>query len=300
MTVLSTIAPQAERPSMHETRHARRLTSLWALYVLAVRQYLHGKRWMVMGLLFLLPAALALVIRRTSPDAPSLDIEFFMAFMFIPQALLPLGALIYASGMIQDELEEQTITYPLMRPIAKWAFYLVKLAATLTTVVILTAIFTSVTYAAVYAGSATPPAEALHRCLIAMCLHGMAAGAYCCLFALISMLTRRSLIAGVFYSALVEGLLANLPMSVRLLTVIYYSRLIAYRALSFVTQNPWGTENPAADVWQFDVINDPLLKQHPSTPACITILLAGSLLCALSGALICWRREFYVKTPEKN
>ena len=40
-------------------------------------------------------------------------------------------------GIVQDEQEEQTMTYLLIRPIPKWALYSVKLLATLTTTVIL-------------------------------------------------------------------------------------------------------------------------------------------------------------------
>src|SRR5947208_14371184 len=90
------------------------LTSLWTLYLLTLRQHLRGKRWIVMAVLFLLPAALAIVVRATAPDAPYIFIEFVFAFMFIPQALLPLVALLYASGVIQDDVEEQTITYLLI------------------------------------------------------------------------------------------------------------------------------------------------------------------------------------------
>ena len=75
-----------------------------------------------------------------------------MAFMFIPQALLPLVALVYATGIIQDEQEEQTLTYLLVRPIPRWAIFMVKLLATLTTTVLLTAVFTALTYVAVYIG----------------------------------------------------------------------------------------------------------------------------------------------------
>ena len=78
--------------------------------------------------------------------------------MFIPQAMLPLVALVYASGIVRDEQEEQTITYLLIRPIPKWAFYSVKLLATLTTTVVLTAALTALVYAAIYVG-ATPSGE---------------------------------------------------------------------------------------------------------------------------------------------
>src|SRR5437660_477854 len=113
-------APTLDRPG------GSPLTSLVALYSLTVRQHLHGKRWIVLGVLFLTPAALAAVVRATAPDVPALVLEFLFVFMFIPQALLPLVALLYGSGIIQDEQEEQTLTYLLMRPISKWAIYLVK------------------------------------------------------------------------------------------------------------------------------------------------------------------------------
>jgi ABC-type transport system involved in multi-copper enzyme maturation permease subunit len=58
-----------------------------------------------------------------------------IAFMFIPQAILPLLALVYASGIVRDEQEEQTMTYLLICPIPKWALYLGKLFATLTTTI---------------------------------------------------------------------------------------------------------------------------------------------------------------------
>ncbi|HKB41679.1 MAG TPA: ABC transporter permease, partial [Gemmataceae bacterium] len=129
------------------------LVPMWALYWLTVRQHLHGKRWIVIGVLFLLPAGLAVLIRSTATNVPPIAIEFLLAFMFIPQALLPLVALVYATGIIQDEQEEQTLTYLLTRPIRRWAIYLIKLLATLTTTIVLTAVFTALTYVAVYIGN---------------------------------------------------------------------------------------------------------------------------------------------------
>ena len=111
--------------------------------MLTLRQHVHGKRWLVMGLLFLLPAALAVLCGHSADrQPPPSHWSSSLALMFIPQALLPLVALLYASGMVQDEQEEQTITYLLVRPIPKWALYLVKLLATLTMTVCLVTIFT--------------------------------------------------------------------------------------------------------------------------------------------------------------
>src|SRR4051812_39800571 len=97
-----------------------RLTALAALYTLTLRQHLHGKRWLVLGILFLAPAVLAGVVRLTAEDVPPLALEFMFVFLFIPQALLPLVALLYGSGIVQDEQEEQTFTYLLIRPMPRW------------------------------------------------------------------------------------------------------------------------------------------------------------------------------------
>lgn len=274
------------------------LTAMAALYRLTVRQHLHGRRWMVMTLLFLLPAGLAVLIRATAPDAPSIGIEFIIAFFLIPQALLPLIALVYASGIIQDEQEDQTLTYLLVRPISRWAIYVVKLLATLTTTVVLTAIFTVLTYATIYLGSGSGFGDVARRCLTAIGIHGLAVVTYCCLFGLIGLYTRWALVAGILYTAVVEGLLANLPFGLRFVTVIYYARVIAYRSLDFTFTEHGRTEDLAAAAWQFDVANDPGLEAHPALTSCLLILAAAAVGCAILGALMCYRREFHVKTPE--
>jgi ABC-2 type transport system permease protein len=276
------------------------LTSLWTLYILSLRQHLRGKRWIVATLLFLLPSALAVVIRATSKDAPPLFLEFLFAFMFIPQALLPIVALLYASGVIQDEQEEQTITYLLIRPIPKWALYVIKMLAAITTTIALTTIFTALTYTAIYYGATAKPPDLLHRCFLAIELHCLSVFAYCCLFGMISLTTKRTLVVGIIYAAVVEGLLANLPLSIRLITVIYYARVIAFRTMQFVVNGPGGPQNLAADAWQIDINNDPKLLEHPDVSTCIQVLLISSLVFTIIGAFLCWRKEFYVKTPEKS
>jgi ABC-2 type transport system permease protein len=274
--------------------------ALATLYVLTLRQYFHGKRWVVVALLFLLPAGLAVLLRTTARDVPPMGLEFALAMMFIPQLLLPLVALLYASGMIQDEQEEQTITYLLIRPLPKWAIYIVKLLATLTTTVVLTGFFTLLTYGVIYVGAEQPPEGVFVRGLKAAGIHSLAMIAYCSIFGLMSLITKRTLVIGIVYVALVEGVLANLPFGIRLLTVIYYARLIVYRTLPFIVKGPHGgTENVTAIAWQLDVDNDPNLLEHPQLSTCYTVLLATSLACAIVAAWLCSRREFHVKTPEK-
>jgi ABC-2 type transport system permease protein len=251
--------------------------------------------------LFLLPAGLAILLRATSPDVPRALLEFLLAMMFIPQVLLPLTALMYASGIIQDEQEEQTITYLLVRPIPKWAMYTVKLMATLVTAVVLTVVFTALTYAAIFIGGDARMEEIPLRFLKTASIHSLAVVAYCSLFGLMSLITKRVLVVGIIYMVVVEGLMANLPFGIRLMTVIYYTRMIAYRSMEFILINPSGQpQNMAADAWQLDLRRDPELLEHPDLNTCLAVLLIGSLVCTILAALLCTQREFHVKTPEKD
>lgn len=274
------------------------LAPLVALFHLSLRQHLHGKRPLVMLLFLLLPACIALVFRSTLLNSSGGVLEFSFVFMLIPQALLPLIAMVYVLGVVQDEQEGQTITYLLVRPIPKWGLYFVKLLATTMMAVVLTAALTVLVYAAIYLGSHAQHDIPL-RCLKAVAIHSLTVTAYCCLFGLISLLTRWTLVTCVVYTAVIEWLFANLPFSIRLITVIYYARLIAYRSMSFIVDAGGRHFDIAADPWQLSARTDPGLLEHPQLSTCLIVLLVGSLVCALLGAFVCSQKEFYVKTPEQ-
>jgi hypothetical protein len=138
------------------------------------------------------------------------------------------------------------------------------------------------------------------RCLQAIGIHCLAVASYCCLFGLMSLLTKWILVVGILYTALFEGLVANMPFGIRLVTVIYYTRVITYRALEFLDQTPRGKQNISAEAWQFDIKTDPNLLEHPQISTCLIVLLAASFVCTVLAAFICSQREFHVKTPEKN
>jgi ABC-2 type transport system permease protein len=305
MTTAATLHTDEERrpESAAESGDVRAslLQSCWTLYFLTLRQHLHGRRWMAVALLFLLPVGLAILIRATSVNTPSMLLEFVLSWMLIPQALLPLVALLYASGIVQDEQEEQTITYLLIRPIPKWLLYAVKMFATWTTTVVLVVILIMLTFAAIYAGAELDVATASVRCLKTASILALAVITYCSLFGAMSLLTKRTLIVGIVYTAVVEGLLANLPLSLRWGTVVYYTRLMAYRTLDFVVN--WrhgGQDDLAAEAWQLYTETDPTLAEHPQLSTSIIVLISASLICTALAGWLCSRREFHVKTPEKE
>jgi ABC-2 type transport system permease protein len=294
-SAFDTIRSAEDRELSEQQARPSGLIAIWTMYVLTVRQHLHGRRWLVMALLFSLPVGLTILIRATAHNVPSMVVEMVIAFMLIPHALLPIVALTYASGIIRDEQEEQTLTYLLIRPIPRWAIYTVKLLATLTTTVVLTSVFTALTFVAIYAGSDKPFDEVALRCLKTIAMHDLAVITYCCLFGLISLLTNWTLIVGIVYTVIFEGLIANLDFGIRLMTVIYYCRAIAYQSMQFKVTTHGHTEDLAADAWQID---PKLVHEMISVQTSITVLVVASLVFVAIGSLLCARREFHVKTPE--
>ena len=292
---------RAEYAASDAEHRTSRVGAWWTLYWLTLRQHLHGKRWMAVALAFILPAGLAILIRSANPEVPTRFVEFGMLWVLIPQALLPLVSLLYASGIVQDEQEEQTITYLLTRPTPKWLIYVIKLAATWTTTVVLVIALTALTSAAIYAGTDADIRETTLRCSKIAAILSLAAITYCSIFGLMSLITKRTLIAGVLYTAVVEGLLANLPLSLRWGTVLYHTRIIAYRTLEFVASWPGGRqEDPASGAWSLNADTDPTLAEHPTLRTSLLILLGTSIVCAALAAWLCSQREFHVKTPEKE
>jgi ABC-2 type transport system permease protein len=260
------------------------LGALAALLVLALRQYAHGRRLLVLALLFALPSVLAATLNLAAPQPPEPGaLEFAFAFNLIPHALAPLAALLYAAGIIRDEAEEQTLTYLLMRPLPRWALYVVKLLAALLVTCLLTGVFTIGTFAVIAATASAPPADGLiGRALTTAGALALAQFGYCALFGLAGLITRWALLAGIVYIILFEGLLASFDTLARRLTVMYYFRVLILRWL----------DPEHAQPWQVD------LATAPEAQTCVLTLLTTGLVLTVSAAVLFTLREFRMKTPE--
>jgi ABC-2 type transport system permease protein len=271
--------PTAELPARHTFRPA----ALAALFGLTLRQYVRGRRLLILSLLFLLPSVLAAVTRLLPHPPEPEHMEFVFVLNFIPHALAPLVALLYAAGMIQDEVEEQTLTYLLLRPLPRWALYLAKLAAAWLVTAVLTGVFTTLALAVVWWGQPELWGDVLPvRAAKVAGLLALAQFGYCALFGALGLFTRRSLLVGLAYIVAFEGLLANVRIVARQLTVMYYFRVLAVHWLDPAGQKAWGIDLDAA----------------PAAAGCVQVLLIAGAVLALLGTLMMTRREFRMKTPE--
>ncbi len=260
--------------------------ALASLFVLTLRQHVRGRRLLVLGLLFALPGALAAVVNLLSRFPPGTEhLQFAFVFNLIPHALAPLAALLYATGVIRDEVEEQTLTYLLLRPVPRWAIYVVRLLATLLLISALTAVFTAITFAAIALTAHEPLNLPLvlraARTFVALAL---AEAGYCGLFGLMGLLMQRSLFVGVAYIFLFEGMLASLDTVARRMTIMYYFRVLILRWLQPASGGEWA-------------IN---LTSAPTAATCALTLLGIGLALTVASAFIFAGKEFRMKTPEGN
>lgn len=263
-------------------------SAIAGLFALTLRQHTHGRRVYVLAVLYLLPCALAVLLRSLPHPAPAEALEFALIFGLLPHALAPLTALLYAAGVVTDEVEEQTLTYLLLRSVPKWKLYVTKLLATLVVTVVLVAVAVLALYTAIYIGTPGFWTDIMPRAWKAVAVMGMAQVGYCALFGFLGLFTRRSLMAGVGYIIVIEGILAGIEFAGRALTVVYYVRTLVLRWLDLPRehvrryQESWGMEDMTA---------------LPSAGSCVLTVLGLSVLVTLISARWFARSEYRVKTP---
>jgi ABC-2 type transport system permease protein len=265
-----------------ELRHRPNLSGLGALFCFTMRKHTRGWRLPLLGVLFALPAVVAVCARLAQPPAPVDLLEFLLVFTVFPHVLVPLTALLYASGIVRDEVEEQTLTYLLVRPLPRRAIYVTKLLATLLVAVIFVGLFTLVTYLAIFLGAPGVTAHFLmERVMKLIGLFSLSLTVYYCIFGYMSVFATRALVAGIAYIILLEDLLVEQDFAVRYLTVVYYFRTLSAR---------WLGINYAG--WNLNV------GDSPSAGACVLVLGIASLVATVLAASDFARREFRMKTPE--
>lgn len=277
---MSAIIPPAPSPISLSRRVD--LSALGALFALSVERLIRGRRLLVLVVLLLLPTVLTLLARQYAPRFDAAEAEEVFVFYMIPQVLLPLTLLVFASGIVQDEVEEQTLTYLLIRPLPRWAIYLIKLVAVVVVSAAVVALGTIAVLLALHWGSDGLWGEVFPERAAQICgLFTLASLAYGSLFGCLSLIVRRSMSLGIAYILVFEGVFANVDFVVRKATVMYYVRVLSERWLGL-----------AVESWSLDMATAP-----GGRAALLTLLIASAVAMALA-AILFTVREFRLKTPE--
>jgi len=263
-------------------RRVVNLSALMTVVRITVARQTRGGRLLVIALLFSMPIVMAILIRQYQTPYRADESEQVLIFGLIFQALIPLTALIFAAGMVQDDVEEQTLTYLLVRPVPRWLIYLCKLAATFSVALLRGLIFMTATLVLIYWGDASLWKSIVPgRALLIAALLALSVLAYVTIFGALSLWVRRTMAVGAIYIVIFEGVLANIDFVFRYGTVMFFVRVLSVRWLDL----------PGAD-WSID----PTVV--PAASTCLITLLSTSAVFAILGAVTFSMREFRVKTPE--
>jgi ABC-2 type transport system permease protein len=256
--------------------------AIWTVVRMTVARQSRGRRLLVIAMLFTIPILIAVLARQYDVNYKADEVENVLIFGMIFQALVPLTALLFASGMVQDDIEEQTLTYLLIRPVPRWMIYLAKLMATFLVAVVRAVLFTTATLIVIHWDDANLwKTVVLGRAPLIAALLALCLSAYVAVFGGLSLWARRTLVIGAIYIVVFEGVLANIDFVVRSATVMYYVRVLSVRWLDL----------PGSD-WSIDLVT------APTAATCVITLLSATAILAILGAWSFSIREFRVKTPE--
>lgn len=233
----------------------------------ALREAFSGRRRYGLALLALMPAAIALALRRWSEASAQAE-STFVIFVVGVGIVVPLMALWIGVATLREELISGTIVHLVTRPVGRAQLLLTRLVGAALATWLLAAIGLTLVF------PATGHLET-DMLLWAWIVTGLASLAYTSLFALLGALTDRAVLAGLAYIFAWENVVASSPFLFRYATVAYWVRSI---------------------VEAQGLVSGGLLAGEIAEPATMTssilALLAIAAAAGLVGALWFRRREF--------
>lgn len=196
-------------------RHSVELT----LARLAFKQFLSGRRVLLMGVLAALPVVLALMMNADGTDPKEILEDFTGLFQnVLVGVLLPIVALILGTSVFGAEVDDGTITYVLGKPVPRWRIVVTRIVAAGTATAAVLVPSTLLAGVLGLRGVSAPG-------IVAACTAAVGIGGflYAALFVAFSLSTRRALVAGLAYISVWEGSLSNTFGGSRALSVRQYT-----------------------------------------------------------------------------
>lgn len=184
-----------------------------------------GRRRTLLVLLFLaVPILLALLARSLPGAEGQQEAVIRILDSLVVRVVLPLVALLIGTAVIGAEVDDGTIVFLLVNPVARWEIIAAKLFVAEVVTLVLVVPVTALTGAILVAGE-----PSVSSSIAGGFAAGVAIGAavYVAIFLAMSVLTSRALVLGLGYVLIWEGFLASLFAGTRNLSVREYTLSIA-------------------------------------------------------------------------
>ncbi len=189
------------------------LTLVRLLFTAQLRRLIVSKRALVCLLLALGPVVAAAILRYvTAANGQTLP-AFELGWVLLVQGTVPLLALILGAAVVAEEIEDRTLTYLFTRPVPRAAVLLGRWLATAVLTEGLILLSAATTFAILKGGTGDDPRWALPPGMDAAMIRTSLLGGlvYSALFSAGGALVKHPMIAGIGYTFVIEGFVANLP-----------------------------------------------------------------------------------------
>lgn len=196
--------------------------ALGAILEVTIRALLNRRRTLLMLLLASAPVLIAILIRIAGRAADPERLAATVLDTLVLRTVLPLIALVFGTAAIGSELEDGSAAFLLTKPVARWKIVAAKLlgASALTAVLVVpAAVLAGLLISGDQGGGAALTVAAAIASIVAIVV-------YCAIFVTLSIATGRSLVIGLVYVLLWEGVLAGLFEGTRVLSVRKYALAI--------------------------------------------------------------------------
>jgi len=188
------------------------------------RQLFARRRLYLAAAFSLAPFLIAVVFRLTAGDVEGSSAGFFMTLCseIVIGTLLPLAALVFGTTAFGGEIDDGTLVYLLVKPIARWRVvvskYIVAVACTAAVMV------PSIVLPWLIVRNPDLPSTVPLAFLAAV---GVASAIYCALFLALGLSTRRALVLGLLYVIGLEMIFSRTFAGLRSLSVREFALSIA-------------------------------------------------------------------------
>jgi len=237
------------------------------LWTLTWRSKLTRKRIIpILASMLALPIFAASVI---DIDARNKDdfIEILINLYFF--VVIPISCLFHYGAMIRDELQDDTMTFLITRPVSRAKIFLLKYV-TLTLWVQMIALGNGLAFWA--AGLWLEISDIFPLIKQLIITQAIAVIAFGALASFIGMLTQKYLIAGIVYGFIVEFGIAQIPTNINILSISHNLETLLARSVDLASAYDWSSEGSSF---------------------ALAMILGGSILFLTMGALLFHFREFH-------
>jgi ABC-2 type transport system permease protein len=244
------------------------------------RQLFAGRRLWVVLILGLAPSLIAIMFRTTGADASRITETLTTLFKdVVVGTVLPLVALVFGTNAFAGEVDDGTLLYLLVKPVARWRIVITKfaVAAAATIVVLVPAL---VLPRLIIGGAPDIPEQFLVSYVVA---GSVAAVLYVAGFLALGVATRRAVMIGLLYVIGFEQVLTRSIVGFRVLSVREFASTIAesFRPVAAVA-----AAAPAPALGRGSPLGGALLTPGPVSMD--TVMIVGGLILVIGLGYALW------------